>query len=80
MQKQIIQQIKLKASTPEGQRAGKDTSPGPQIQTLNSIVDHGSVFIPIKIFDRITEAICDSGASVSCLSIKVYDSLKTSTP
>ena len=77
MQKQNVQQFKLKASTPEGQRADKDTSPVPQVQTLNSIVDHRSVFIQIKIFDRIFEAICDSGASMSSTSIEIYVSLKT---
>ena len=67
MQKQNVQQFKPKPSTPEGQRADKDTSPGPQVQTLNSVVDHRSVFIQIKIFDRFIEAMCDSGASVSCV-------------
>ena len=69
------QQFKLKASTPEGQQADRDTSPGPQVQTLNSVVDHWSVFIQIKIFDCIIEAICDSGASVACLSSETFDSL-----
>ena len=77
MQRQNVEQYQLKASTSEGQRADKDTSPDPQVQTLNSVVAHPSVFIQIKIFDRITEAICDSGASVSCLSIEINDSLKT---
>ena len=34
------------------------------------------MFIQITIFDRIIEAICDSGASVSCLSSEIYDALK----
>ena len=34
------------------------------------------MFIQIKTFDRIVDAICDSGASVSCLSSEIYDSLK----
>ena len=34
------------------------------------------MFIQITIFDCIIEAICDSGASVSCLSSEIYDSLK----
>ena len=34
------------------------------------------MFIQITIFDRTIEAICDSGASVSCLSSEIYDSLK----
>ena len=33
------------------------------------------MFIQIKIFERIIEAICDSGASVLCLSSEIYDSL-----
>ena len=77
MQKQNVEQFKLKAFTQEGQRADKDTSPGAQVQTLNSVVDHRSVFNQIKTFDRIIEAICDSVASVSCLSIEYYDDLKT---
>ena len=43
---------------------------------MNSDVDHRSVFIQIKLFDRIIEAICDSGASVSCLISEIYDSLR----
>ena len=31
----------------------------------------------MKNFDRMIEAICDSGASVSCISIEIYDPLKT---
>ena len=77
MQKQNVQQFKLKASTTDGQRAKKDNSPGSKAQTVNSVVDHRSVFIQIKIFDRIIESMCDSGASVSCISIEIYDSLKT---
>ena len=70
------QQFKLKTSTPKGQRTDKDASPGPQIETLNPVVDHRSVFIRIKIFDLRIEAICDIGASVSCLSSGIDDSLK----
>ena len=73
MQKQNVQQFKLKASTLEGQREVKDTSPDPQIKSLNSIVDHWGVFIQMKVFDRIIEATCDRGASVSCLSIEIYE-------
>ena len=68
--------IKLRTSAPKGQRADRGTPPGSQIETFNSVVDHRSVFIQIKSFDRIIEAICGSGASVSCLSSEAYDSFK----
>ena len=63
-------------STPGVQRADKDTPPGPQIETLNSAVDHRSVFVQIKIFDCIIEAIRDSGASLVVKSCLSSDSLK----
>ena len=44
---------------PEGQRADIDTSRGSQIQLLNFIFDHRSVFIQVKIFDCVIEAKCD---------------------
>ena len=66
----------MKRSTPKGQRADKDTSPGPHIETLISVVDHRSVFTRTKNFDRRIEAKYDSGESVSCCSFEIYDSLK----
>ena len=58
-----------------GQRAAKETSPGLQIETLNSLIDHQNVFIRQKTFDGVIESICDSGANVSCLSGENYESL-----
>ena len=52
----------------------------PQPQVLNVVVDHGSVFVKIQVFDRIIEAVCDSGASVTCLSSAIFDSLQSTTP
>ena len=50
---------------------------GPQTSvTLNSVVDPRSVFIEMKICEKKIEAVCDCGASVSCLSPLIYDELK----
>ena len=39
-------------------------------------MDPRSVFIEMKICEKKTEAVCDCGASVSCLSPLIYDQLK----
>ena len=49
---------------------------GPQIQTINSVVDHRSVFLKLTVFGKAIVAVCDSGASVSCLSSIVFDDLQ----
>ena len=67
--------FKLEMSTLAGQSADKTTNRGPQIQTLNSVVDHRSVFVQLSIFDTVIEAVCDSGASVSCLSSEAFSRL-----
>ena len=36
------------------------------------------MFYKIQVFDRIIEAVCDSRASVSCLSSAIFDSLQGS--
>ena len=46
------------------------------MQTLNSVIDHRSVFVQLSICGKIIEAVCDSGASVSCLSSNVFDQIK----
>ena len=52
-------------------------SPRRQIQTLSSVVDHGSVFLKMTVFgDETIEAVCECGASLSCLSSKVFDKLQ----
>ena len=43
-------------------------------------MDHRSIFFKIQVFDRIIEAVWDSGASVSCLSSAIFDSLQSKTP
>ena len=43
-------------------------------------MDHRSVFFKIQVFDHTIEAVCDSGASVSCLSSATFDSLLSKTP
>ena len=68
--------FKLEMSTLAGQSADKTTNRGPQIQTLNSVVDHRSVFVQLSIFNTVIEAVCDSGASVSCLSSDAFGKLK----
>ena len=41
------------------------------------MVDHRSVFVQLSVCGQIIEAVCDSGASVSCLSSTVFDKVKT---
>ena len=71
-----FKQFKLKTSTSEGQRANKDSSQGPKTPTNISVVDHRGVFFQVKIFHGKVEAKCDVGASASCLSDEIYNSLK----
>ena len=60
-----------------GLRADNNYKKGPQTSvTLNSVVDPRSVFIQMKICEKKIEAVCDCGASVSCLSPLIYDQLK----
>ena len=77
MQKSNSPKFKLNPSTPTGRRADKDTSIDPQAQALNSVVDHRSVYVKIQLFNQTIEAVCDSGASVSCLSSEIFDSLRS---
>ena len=41
------------------------------------MVDHRSVYVKIQLFNQTIEAVCDSGASVSCLSSEIFDSLRS---
>ena len=69
--------LKLNKSTPAGLRADNNYEKGPQtIVTPNSVVDPRSVFIEMKICEKKIEAVCDCGASVSCLSPLIYDQLE----
>ena len=47
--------FKLEMYTLAGQSADKTTNRGPQIQTLNSVVDHRSVFVQLSIFETVIE-------------------------
>ena len=72
-----VKWFKLSKSTPAGHRADNNYKKGPQTSiTLNSVVDPRSVFIDMKICEKKIEAICDCGASVSCLSLSIYNELK----
>ena len=59
---------------PAGLRADNYYKKGPQTSvTLNSVVDPRSDFIEMKTCEKKIEAVCDGGASVSCLSPLIYD-------
>ena len=80
MPKQPEQNFKLKSSTLTDRSADIEPSSDPQPQLLNAVVDHRSILFKIQVFDGIIEAVCDSGASVSCLSSAIFDSLQSKTP
>ena len=56
--------------------ADETTTIGPQTQTPNSVVDHRSVFLKKTVFGQTIETVCDSGASLPCLSSIVFDQLQ----
>ena len=66
--------FKLGQPSSQGQEVD-DTNGGPLTQLLNSVVDHGSLYVQISIFNKQVEAVCDSGESVSCLSEKVFNQI-----
>ena len=68
--------FKLNQSTPSGRRADEITQNGPQFQTLNSVVDHTSILVLLSVLQQMIEAVCDSGASVSCQGSKVFNKFK----
>ena len=43
-----------------------------QTECLNSVVDEKSVFVRVTVCEIPLDAVCDTGASVSCLSPKVF--------
>ena len=54
-----------------------NTDNGPQQTTnLNSVIDPRSVFVAIQVCDKLIEAVCDSGASVSCLNPVFFEDLR----
>ena len=76
----MLKQPEQKSSTLTGRSADNGTSSDPRAQLLNAVVDHRSVFVKIQVFDRIIGAVCDSGASVFCLSSAIFDSLQPQNP
>ena len=52
-----------------------DTNEGPLTQLLNSVVDHRSLYEQISILNKQVEAVCESGASVSCRSQKLFNQI-----
>ena len=67
----------LASSTPEGRRADNNQKKDPNNDvTLNSVVDPRSVFVEMQVCGKVVEAVCDCGASVSCLSPDVFENLK----
>ena len=72
-----VKLFELNKSTPAGLRADNNDKKGPQASiTLQSIVDPRRVFIEMKICEKKIEAVCDCGASVSRLSLLIYDELE----
>ena len=45
---------------------------------MNSVVDPRSVYIAMTICNKLIEAVCDCGASVSCLSPEIFEELTKS--
>ena len=66
--------FKLYHSTSQGQHAD-DTNNGLLTQLLNSVVDHRNLYVQISILNKQVDAVCDSGASVSCLCEKLFDQI-----
>ena len=65
---------KLKLKAPGYQRgncAGNSKSLQ-QTECLNSVVDDKSVFVQVTVCEIPLDAVCDTGASVSCVSPKVF--------
>ena len=54
-----------------------NTDNGPQRTIiLNSAVDPRSVFVAIQVYDKLIEAVCDWGASDSCLSPTIFEDMR----
>ena len=69
--------FKLGQSTSQGQHVD-DTNEGPLTQLLTAVVDHRSLYVQISILNKLVEAVCDSGASVSCLAEKFFNQINES--
>ena len=66
--------FKLHQSTTHGQHID-NANEGPPFQLLKFVVDHRSLYLQVSILNKQIEAVCDSGASVSCLSIKLFNQI-----
>ena len=66
--------FKLDQSTSQGQHVN-DTNEGPLTQLLNSVVDYRSLYVQVSILNKQVRAVCDSGASVSSLSEKLFNQI-----
>ena len=72
--------FKLDQSTSQGQHVD-DTNEGPLTQLLNSVVNHRRLYVQISILKKQqVGTVCDSGASVSCLSKKLFDQINENHP
>ena len=60
-----------------GLRADNNYKKGTQTgKTLNSVLDHRGAFFEMKSCEKKIKAVCDCSASVSCLSLLIYNELK----
>ena len=63
--------FKLKAPAYQRDNCAGNSKSLKQTECLNSVVDNKSVFVRVTVCEIPLDAVCDTGASVSCLSPKV---------
>ena len=64
--------FKLKAPAYQRGNCAGNSKNLQQTECLNSVVDDKNVFVRVTICEIPLDAVCDTGASVSCLSPKVF--------
>ena len=64
--------FKLKAPAYQRGNCAGNSKSLKQTECLNSVVDDKSVFVRVAVCEIPLDAVCDTGASVSCLSPKVF--------
>ena len=64
--------FKLKAPAYQRDSCAGNSKSLQQTERLNSVVDDKSVFVRVTVCEIPLVAVCDTGASVSCLSPKVF--------
>ena len=64
--------FKLKAPAYQRGNCAGNSKSLKQTECLNSVVDDKSVFVRVTVCEIPLDAVCDTGASVSCLSPKVF--------